>query len=250
MAKLIKQIRIPVTIEVLTGLHIGAGNDQVKIGGIDSPVVKLHLKDDQPYIPGSSLKGKIRSLLEYTADEINIHTDIHKFDPNECLDKNGYIKCNVCRFFGVPADAIKNEVIKTEKIIPIARFLFRDLTLDKESEKIFNVLKEDIEHSFYEEKIEVTISRKDGGATPRYIERVPAGTKFTGHIVLKIFDIDLQQYNLPNTEEGINTYIKEHINPLLDKITKLLENDYLGGQGSRGYGSIKIKFETNSINEN
>ncbi|HLA36398.1 MAG TPA: type III-A CRISPR-associated RAMP protein Csm3, partial [Rhodocyclaceae bacterium] len=47
-----------------TGLHIGAGDTEMRIGGTDNPVVKNPL-DSQPYIPGSSLKGKIRSLLEW-----------------------------------------------------------------------------------------------------------------------------------------------------------------------------------------
>ena len=51
-------------LELVTGLHIGAGNDEIRIGGIDNPVLK-HPYSGQPYIPGSSLKGKVRSLLEW-----------------------------------------------------------------------------------------------------------------------------------------------------------------------------------------
>jgi CRISPR-associated protein Csm3 len=51
------------TIELKTGLHIGGGDTEMHIGGTDNPVVK-HPHTNEPYIPGSSLKGKIRSLLE------------------------------------------------------------------------------------------------------------------------------------------------------------------------------------------
>ena len=59
--KEIKSIKGKIVLK--TGLHIGAGSDEIHIGGIDTPVVKDPLKG-WPYIPGSSLKGKIRTLLE------------------------------------------------------------------------------------------------------------------------------------------------------------------------------------------
>ena len=64
MEKLIKKIKITTTIEVKTGLHIGGSSESVEIGGIDNPVIKVATKDSQPYIPGSSIKGKMRCLLE------------------------------------------------------------------------------------------------------------------------------------------------------------------------------------------
>lgn len=67
MEKLIKKIKIQTTITLVTGLHIGGSSENVEIGGIDNPVIKLATKENQPYIPGSSLKGKMRCLLEQTA---------------------------------------------------------------------------------------------------------------------------------------------------------------------------------------
>ena len=67
MKKLVKKIKMNSTIELLTGLHIGGNSDNVEIGGIDNPVIKIATKDNQPYIPGSSLKGKMRCLLEQIA---------------------------------------------------------------------------------------------------------------------------------------------------------------------------------------
>jgi CRISPR-associated protein Csm3 len=60
--KLIEIKELKGKIKLVSGLHIGAGNDEIHIGGIDNPVIKNH---DEPYIPGSSLKGKIRTLLEW-----------------------------------------------------------------------------------------------------------------------------------------------------------------------------------------
>lgn len=72
MAQLVKKIKITTTIELLTGLHIGGSKESVEIGGIDLPVIKLATKEGEPYIPGSSLKGKMRCLLEqaYGINEI------------------------------------------------------------------------------------------------------------------------------------------------------------------------------------
>ena len=51
-------------IELLSGLHIGSGNTEIHIGGTDNPVITNPITQ-QPYIPGSSIKGKMRSLLEW-----------------------------------------------------------------------------------------------------------------------------------------------------------------------------------------
>ena len=58
-------------IEVLTGLHIGSGDAEMHIGGTDNPVIKNPLTDE-PYIPGSSIKGRMRSLLEWYAGVVSI----------------------------------------------------------------------------------------------------------------------------------------------------------------------------------
>ena len=67
MKQLIKKIKIQTSITLVTGLHIGGSSENVEIGGIDSPVIKLGTRENQPYIPGSSLKGKMRCLLEQAA---------------------------------------------------------------------------------------------------------------------------------------------------------------------------------------
>ncbi len=61
--KLLGYVKITGGIEALTGLHIGGTADSIDKGGIDNPVIKNPVTNE-PYIPGSSLRGRIRALLE------------------------------------------------------------------------------------------------------------------------------------------------------------------------------------------
>ncbi len=197
MARLLKKIKIEYTIKVLTGLHIGGSSDNVEIGGVDNPVIKL--SDGKPYIPGSSLKGKIRSLLEQKEG----------CKLGECTEIN--------KLLGSATDNKKNEA-NPSKVI------FRDFYLTDESEK-------KLKNSHYlsmpytESKYENSINRVTGKAiSPRQTERVPSGVEFKGEIILNIWDNDVEQEFIKILEDGIS----------------LLENDYLGGSGSRGYGQVKF----------
>lgn len=198
MSRLIKKIKIQYTIKVLTGLHIGGSSDNVEIGGIDNPVIKLG--DGKPYIPGSSLKGKIRSLLEQSkgATTVGDNSEINKL-------------------FGASGkdDATLSKVI------------FRDFYLTDDS--IEELDKSDyLPMPYTENKYENVIGRLTGKAQHlRQTERVPAGAKFEGEIILNIWDDndDNEQKFTKMLEEGIS----------------LLENDYLGGSGSRGYGQVKLE---------
>ena len=87
LEQLVKKIKINTSITLITGLHIGGNSENVEIGGIDNPVVKLASKGDVPYIPGSSLKGKIRCLLEqvYHSPKIGSNQEVNNLF--------GYIIC-------------------------------------------------------------------------------------------------------------------------------------------------------------
>lgn len=199
MARLIKKIKIEYTIEVLTGLHIGGSSDNVEIGGIDNPVIKL--LDGQPYIPGSSLKGKIRSLLEQ----------------KEGYDLGGNTEIN--KLFG-SASGNKKDESNPSKVI------FRDFYLTKDSKEKLNN-SDYLSMPYTESKYENSINRVTGKAiSPRQTERVPAGVKFKGEIILNIWDDN------NDNEKNFTKMLKEGIS--------LLENDYLGGSGSRGYGQVKF----------
>jgi len=201
MEKLIKKIKIETTITLITGLHIGGNKDNVEIGGIDLPVIKLALKKNQPYIPGSSLKGKMRCLLEQAegAPEVG---------KNLCVNK----------LFGINKEKDPEGKNRPSKLI------VRDSMLTKDSEVALEKC-DSLDMPFTESKWENTIKRVEGVAEhPRQTERVPAGAVFNAEFIINIWDDDNEQELLALFEKGI----------------RLLENDYLGGSGSRGYGQIKF----------
>ena len=192
------KIEISGIVEAVTGIHIG-GNDQFSaIGAIDSPVIRDKMSDN-PIIPGSSLKGKLRSLL---ARQYN--TGMVK----DCNEDDVRIK----RLFGSSKKDEKGR-------IHASRLIFSDLMLDNAKE-----LKE-IGVSVTEVKFENTINRLTAIANPRQIERAIRGTRYKLNII----------YNLENEVE-----FEEDMKSLKDGM-RLLEYDYIGGHGSRGYG--KIRFE-------
>jgi len=195
-------------IELLSGLHIGGGDDTMKIGGIDNGVVK-DINTDKPYIPGSSLKGKMRSLLEWHIGVVGIG-DGNPFT-SKLLDNPIFNDTkmkqdaeNLLKLFG-----------DKEGKYGITRISVGDCYLSKESY--------DMELS--EAKYENVINRQKGTAEhPRQTERVPAGVKFDYDIRIKILNEDN----------------KEQLLEMVNKGFELLENDYLGGSGSRGYGRVRF----------
>lgn len=201
--KLIKKHTYKGTITLETGLHIGGSKSTLDIGGLDSPVIKT--AKGIPYIPGSSLKGKLRSLLALKEKA----TDINKESENLLKLK----------LFG------SSEKDKEQK----TRLIFRDALLDTDKFKeIFNN-SELLIGEYTEEKYENTIDRttgktKNGGL--RQIERVPAGAVFNFEIILDEYDVD---------SDNIETF-KSKLKEGFD----ILEKDYLGGSGTRGYGQVSI----------
>ena len=194
-------------IELLSGLHIGGGDDTMKIGGIDNQVIK-DINTNKPYIPGSSLKGKMRSLLEWNFGLVGISNG-DPFSPkflnnaifNDTKKKTDAI--NLIKIFGASGEDAAN--------FGITRISFGDASLFDEGLKTS------------EAKYENVIDRKSGTAQhPRQTERVPAGVKFNYNIKLKVLDGDDE------------TALKQ----MVEKGLELLENDYLGGNGSRGYGRV------------
>lgn len=215
--KLHKKIRIEYKLTLLSGLHIGDSKDNVEIGGVDSPVV--HRKDnDQPYIPGSSLKGKIRCLLDLDTGS-NIDS---KFRLN---DYSGSAK-NIPMLFGAAGDDGNP-----------SRLIVRDSYLTPEWAKILKD-SEFTDLAYTEIKFENVINRLKGTAEhPRQIERIPAGAEFNVEFIINIITKD------GNEEEAKK--LEGDYQDLLFKGIKLLEGDYLGGSGSRGYGQVKFNDNPN-----
>jgi CRISPR-associated protein Csm3 len=208
-------------IQLITGLHIGAGNEEVHIGGIDNGVIK-HPHTGQPYIPGSSLKGKMRSLLEWRAGLVGESggkpVSIGLLD-KLTGDKKQQAEILI-RLFGAAGDTKNDEQAEA---IGITRLSFWDCGLNKEwLEKV-----DKNNWLFTEAKSENTINRITGTAdNPRQTERVPSDT---------IFDFKLGMKILADNEHSF-------INTVLAGL-KLLELDGIGGSGSRGYGKIKFKLD-------
>lgn len=202
--KLIKKIFYQYEMELITGLRIGDSKESTEIGGVDAPVVRR--KDNQqPYIPGSSLKGKIRCLLELA---FGINAD------------------SKCKNEGHPVQKLFGAAENSDKKLPNipSRLIVRDSYLTNEwAEKLRN--SEFTDMPYTEIKAENKINRLTGTAdAPRFFERIPAGAKFNVEFVINIFEGDDEK----------------ELTDLLEKGIQLLEMDYLGGSGSRGYGQVKF----------
>lgn len=217
-------------ITLKSGLHIGSGDMEMHIGGTDSPVIK-HPHTLEPYIPGSSLKGKVRSLLEMESG-LMIHTDGNVVSSGT-LQENGVksdealkARCiEILKIFG-SSGADKED----ETGFGPTRVSFADCYLDDEWKK----RAKENRWLLTEEKSENVINRIKGTAEhPRFIERIPEGTKFKFLVSFKILQ-DGDEYLFNN---------------VLLKGLKLLEMDALGGSGSRGYGRIAFEFSDKTMND-
>lgn len=214
MTKLNNILEIKAKLELQTGLHIGAGDSEMHIGGIDNSVIK-HPITQSPYIPGSSLKGKIRTLLEWRSGEVK-KAPLSLDDLKEAKNKED-VK-NILRLFGISGDVKNTDDIVKE--IGVSRLAFWDCALDVDWEKAIR----DDNQLLTEAKSENTIDRITSTAgNPRQTERVPAGAKFDFKLMLRQFEGD-----------------KPELLDLVLKGLKLLELDSLGGSGSRGYGKVKF----------
>lgn len=206
MTKLLKKIIYTGTITLKTGLHIGGTNTALNIGGPDKFVVRNPL-NNLPYIPGSSLKGKLRSLLELAYGCMTVDMKGNCKASNNPKSESG-------RLFGVAANDGGQP----------SRLIVRDGEMIIDDIEKFN----NTDLLYTESKTEANIDRVTSAANPRTYERVPAGAKFKLNMVLNIFDTD-DEANLKK---------------LLEESIALLHDDYLGGSGSRGYGQVVLDYST------
>ena len=210
--KLTNIVEIKAKLVLQTGLHIGAGDSEMHIGGIDNSVIK-HPITQSPYIPGSSLKGKIRTLLEWRSGAVQSAPLTLKE-----VSKNPEEVKNILRLFGISGDTKNSEQEVAE--IGVSRLAFWDCALNEAWEKAIR----DDNQLLTEAKSENTIDRITSTAgNPRQTERVPAGAEFDFKLTLRQFEGD-----------------KPELLDLVLKGLKLLELDSLGGSGSRGYGKVKF----------
>ncbi|MDR2034015.1 MAG: type III-A CRISPR-associated RAMP protein Csm3 [Helicobacteraceae bacterium] len=210
-------------IKILTGLHIGGGDEVMKIGGIDNPVIKTTKGD--PYIPGSSIKGKMRSLLEWNYRLVGLG-DGKPFGSNtlgKVLDPSDREAAKtLIKLFG-DSNSKAKDAEKAE--FGITRVSVGDCHLSSGQGAL----------KLTEAKYENVIDRKSGTAQhPRQSERVPAGVKFDFDIRVKIFEGDDKDALVSMVRKGI----------------ELIGSDFLGGSGSRGYGRVKFEEDPNETVQN
>ncbi len=210
--KLLKTATFKGTLEVVTGLHIGGSVEAMEIGGIDNPIIK-HPVTQEPYIPGSSLKGKMRSQMEKKEGRVG-----KSGEPCGCGN------CMVCRVFG-PHKNMRHQLGPT-------RILVRDAMLSEKSrEELQQAVQEG--KSYIEVKTENIIDRNTGAAARgglRQQERVPAGARFDLEVGVQVMDLDRE------SDSDVVSYVKEAL--------KAVEESYIGGSGSRGYGKVQFTAMT------
>lgn len=259
--QLLGKIIIKGTIRVLTGLHVGGSKASLQIGGIDNNVIKT--MQGKPYIPGSSLKGKLRSLLAkksgtlfFSEDEkkkvLNQLEEDKEIEKKDILRKNqskdkidsllkeleDQYKLNKQRLRLAKNDEDVNYIIelfgysgdtKEKNQVGSTRLLVRDAHLINEEDK--EVFPEENESEKYViSKFENVINRRTGTAEhPRQMERVPVGAAFGLELVYNVFDAEAEKVYL-------------HLNQLLASL-QLLQDDFIGGQGSRGYGQVEVSLD-------
>lgn len=208
--------KITGTLVLKTGLHIGGGDTEMHIGGIDNQVVKDPVSG-LPYIPGSSLKGKIRSMLEWQLGLV-MATNGKPFSFQHLKGETDTLAArNLLRLFGGAPGGDVDTLIRE---IGPTRLSFWDCAINADWKK--NVL--DARNLLATEaKSENTINRIAGVAdNPRFTERVIAGAEFDFRLSLKVVN-----------GEDLLSMVLEGL--------KLLEFDSLGGSGSRGYGKIEFR---------
>lgn len=219
------KILITGKIHTQTGLHIGGSKGAIEAGALDSPVIKT--PEGVPYIPGSSLKGSLRSALETSLNADTVSRD----DKSKLINDH---KHPVCLVFGISAKDDKKNGIRTKA----TRLVVRDSFLSEESKAAIESRGEGFQklsEVYTETKHENIIHRETGGTVQgglREIERVPAGAVFNFEMVYDVYE-DADYDNLKLIGTGL----------------RLLQDGYLGGNGSRGYGkvefqNIELKYRT------
>jgi len=200
-------------LKLLSGLRIGASEGEIRIGGVDNQVIR-HPYTNEPYIPGSSIKGKVRSLLEWLSGAVKPEPLSYKHIGQSELVKP------ILQLFGVGGgDQLKDT--EAAELGP-TRLAFWDAPLNAQWRKEI----EDENNLLVEVKTENRIDRIRGVAEhPRQTERVPAGAVFDFTVSMKVLSID-----------GDGNALRT----LLFRGMRLLELDSLGGSGSRGYGKVKF----------
>lgn len=220
--RLVKIWKCTGTIDILSGISIGGMDTELNIGGADNQIIKNPITKE-PYLPGSSLKGKMRSQLEREQGSFVFKKESNNFEESPTTPcRCGRSECKICTIFGAH--------LNPGAISSPTRIIIRDATLSQKSRELIEQLPP--ESDYIETKTENIIKRDKGTAdSPRFIERVAAGIDFDFEILLQIFENDKEDELKKTIERGIF----------------LIENSYLGGSGSRGYGQVKFHYQWEEV---
>ena len=212
IANLYGRVFIECEIEARTGLHIGGAESSLSIGGVDNVIIRDPLSG-RPYIPGSSIKGKMRSQME-KFHGLPQNRRIGQVRIHSCDRAGDYADCIICHVYGLPGEM---------DFSTSTRLVVRDVQLTDDSAAELDRAKTDL--PFSEVKWEAAIDRITSAATPRQMERVPAGAVFgPAELVYSVYEAgDVARF--ANVIEGM----------------QLLQDDYLGGSGSRGSGKVAFR---------
>lgn len=215
--EMIAVLEVEGTLVVRTGLHIGGNSDGIHAALVDRPVARDPFSG-LPFVPGSSVKGKLRSLLEWTRGKVSCE----RAGAGPCICN----ECDVCRIFGVPARirATRGK-IKGPTRLAVADAFPHDDTLRKLGRLETGL-------PFTEWKKENALDRITSSATPRDVERVPAGSRYGMKFTYTLYE--------PEDADALGE---------LFAAMDLLEGSYLGGSGSRGYGRVKIAIDRIGLTE-
>lgn len=210
MKKLSHYQKCSAQIILLTGMHIGGSKESVKIGGIDNPVIRNPITNI-PYIPGSSLKGRFRMALELKYNDVSIEyadkdkSKVKGVGPSETTNNPS----QVVKLFGNARPQSDREP---------TRLIFRDSNLVAGYE----------DYVQGEEKIELKMDResfKGYKGQNRTQERIAAGAKFDFELMMRVFENDNEDTFQKRVEEAM----------------RIVESEFIGGSGTRGYGQVKFE---------
>lgn len=224
-------------ISCKSGIFIGGADDTIQIGGIDKNVVRNPMTGE-PYIPGSSLKGKLRSITEKIVKDANNNPLLAKRPGgdkgdkvwrHECDDYNIAKDCKLCRIFGSTGKGSQDN-------FPGA-LLVRDGNLSNTEQ----LMQDDLPVT--EIKMENAIDRLTSAAHPRTFERVPAGAEFEFELVYRVETLEPNSESMNGNVMVDSKRVKADITNLLNAM-EILEKDGLGGNISRGYGSVEFTVNT------
>lgn len=201
------------TMTIKSGVHIGGNDNGTKVGGCDNPVIRNPLTND-PYIPGSSIKGALRSCAEKMPAYAG---KIRNGKPCGC----GQETCMVCKLFGAHMNmrAASGE----------PRLIVRDMNLSPDF--LDRVMESGGSRSdIIETKTSTMIDRSTNtaaGGSFHNMERVAAGTVFDCSFSLKVMDKD-------NEAELINFF---------KKCLSIVEATGIGGKVTSGSGQVEFDID-------